>query len=80
MVSMLWNSNWQNIGAMEGGVSIIPLNEVSPIGIPIKAVAIMPISSEPGTFFITSTEVSMIPITPSSAESLVRCPMLTKVA
>ena len=65
---------------MEGGVSTMPVNEVMPIGIPNKAVARIPMSNAPGTFFITSTEVRMMPITPSKAVPWVMSPMLTKVA
>ena len=46
----------------------------------MSAVARMPMSSEPGTFLMTSTEVSTMPITPSSAVPSVMVPMVTKVA
>ena len=46
----------------------------------MSAVARIPMSSEPGTFLITSTEVTIIPITPSKAESPVSLPMVTNVA
>ena len=39
----------------------------------------MPMSSEPGTFFMTSTDVIMMPITPSSAVPWVMLPMVTNV-
>ena len=50
----------------------MPVKWVIPIGMPIRAVPRMPISSEPGTFLITSTEVKMMPITPSKAVPDVR--------
>ena len=80
IVKIWWNSNLQNIGAMDGGVSMMPLKFVMPIGIPMSAVARIPMSSEPGTFLITSTEVMIIPITPSRAEPPVSLPMVTNVA
>ena len=58
----------------------MPVNEVMPIGMPNKAVARIPMSNAPGTFFITSTEVMMMPIMPSKAVPWVMSPMLTKVA
>ena len=68
MVKMLWKSNWQKIGAIDGGVSIIPWNFVIPIGIPISDVASIPMSNAPGTRLAMSTDVSTMPIDPSNAE------------
>ena len=80
MLSTCEKSNLQKIGDRLGGVEMMPLNLVIPIGIPIRAVAMMPISRAPGTFRMTRMPVRMRPITESRPGPLVRVPRSTSVA
>ena len=73
-------SNWQKIASMLGGVDITPLYWVTPIGIPMMVVAMMPISMPPRTLRITSAEVRTRPTIARMTVLSDKSPSVTKVA
>ena len=77
----IWlHSNLQKIGSIEGGVDITPLKLVTPIGIPIRVVAMMPSSMPPLTLRITRTDVIRKPIIDRMTAGSENEPSATEVA
>ena len=68
------------IGAIEGGILTMPLNEVTPSGMPTSAVSKMPSKKAPLTFLTSSTEVMMSPIIVSPTPGVLRSPSVMSVA
>ena len=79
-VNIFDHSNLQKIGSIDGGVLIKPVNCVTPNGIPMSVVAMIPINSAPGTFLMRSTDESTMPIMHSNAGPWEMSPRLTSVA
>lgn len=79
-VNTLDHSNLQNIGAKLGGVLTSDEKFVTPNGIPIMVVTIIPINKEPITLLTNNTEVMMMPKQLKRTAGLCKLPKVTKVA
>lgn len=77
---IFWNSSLQNMGSIEGGMLAMPLNSVTPIGMPMIVVAKIPKSSAPLIFLMSSTEVITMPMIPKRAGPSPMFPNETSVA